>query len=139
MEFYGTRYIDVLRLIQNNPALKEPLCACSPAIKAQVVYAIETEMAVKDEDIIKRRLSRLPPLPQRGVRERNPTVDHAIAMSTKSPNPGIIVLGRIIKAAIIAFLLVISTTYGWRPSFPFGSNTAIDQDLSERLENTVRY
>ena len=57
MEFYGTRYIDVLRLIPNNPALKEPLCTCSPAIKAQVVYAIQTEMAVKGEDIIKRRLS----------------------------------------------------------------------------------
>lgn len=57
MEFYGTRYIDVLRLAQNNPALKEPLCTCSPAIKAQVVYAIQTEMAVKNEDIIKRRLS----------------------------------------------------------------------------------
>lgn len=57
MEFYGTRYKDVLRLIKNNPALKEPLCTCSPAIKAQVVYAIQTEMAVKDEDIIKRRLS----------------------------------------------------------------------------------
>jgi len=46
-----------LQLIQNNPALKEPLCTCSPAIKAQVVYAVQVEMAVKDEDIIKRRLS----------------------------------------------------------------------------------
>lgn len=57
MEFYGTRYKDVLPLTQNNPALKEPLCSCTPAIKAQVVYAVQTEMAVKDEDIIKRRLS----------------------------------------------------------------------------------
>lgn len=57
MDIYGVRYKDVLRLTQNNPALKDPLCSCSPAIKAQVVYAIETEMAVKDEDIIKRRLS----------------------------------------------------------------------------------
>ncbi len=57
MDLYGVRYKDVLQLTQNNPALKEPLCTCSPAIKAQVVYAIETEMAVKDEDIIKRRLS----------------------------------------------------------------------------------
>ena len=57
MDFYGTRYIDVLQLIQNDPALKEPLCACSPAIRAQVVYAIETEMAVRNEDIIRRRLS----------------------------------------------------------------------------------
>ena len=57
MEFYGTRYKDVLQFTQNNPALKEPLCTCSPAIKAQVVYAIEAEMAVKEEDIIRRRLS----------------------------------------------------------------------------------
>lgn len=54
---YGVRYKDVLRLTQNNPALKEPLCACSPAIKAQVVYAIETEMAVTADDIRTRRLS----------------------------------------------------------------------------------
>ncbi len=57
MELYGVRYKNILKLAQNNPALKEPLCSCSPAIKAQVVYAVETEMAVKDEDIVKRRLS----------------------------------------------------------------------------------
>ncbi len=57
MGIYGTRYKNVLQFTQNNPVLKEPLCTCSPAIKAQVVYAIETEMAVKEEDIIKRRLS----------------------------------------------------------------------------------
>ena len=39
---------------------------------------------------------------------------------------------------MITFLLVISTTYGWRPSFSSGANAAIDQDLPERLENTVR-
>ncbi len=57
MDLYGVHYKDILRLAQNNPALKEPLCTCSPAIKAQVVYAIKTEMAVKEEDIVKRRLS----------------------------------------------------------------------------------
>ena len=57
MGFYGVRYKDVLQLVQNNPDLKRPLCSCSPAIKAQVVYALQTEMAVKDEDVIKRRLS----------------------------------------------------------------------------------
>lgn len=57
MDFYGVRYKDVLALAQSNPALKEPLCTCSPAIKAQVVYALQAEMAVKEEDIIKRRLS----------------------------------------------------------------------------------
>ncbi|MBI5150352.1 MAG: glycerol-3-phosphate dehydrogenase/oxidase [Candidatus Omnitrophica bacterium] len=57
MDIYGTRYRDVVLLARKDPTLKEPLCSCSPAIKAQVVYATQTEMAVKEEDIIRRRLS----------------------------------------------------------------------------------
>ncbi len=53
---YGTRYIDVLKLTENHPELKNPICSCSPAIGAQVVYSIETEMAQTPEDIIHRRL-----------------------------------------------------------------------------------
>lgn len=56
MEKYGTRYLDVLSLTQNRPELKNPLCACSPAIGAQLAYSIETEMAQTPEDIIWRRL-----------------------------------------------------------------------------------
>lgn len=57
MGLYGVRYKDVLAMTIKNPALREPLCPCSSAIKAQVVYAIKTEMAVKEEDVIRRRLS----------------------------------------------------------------------------------
>ena len=54
---YGTRYSDVLKLTKQDPSWKSRICACSPAIAAQVVYAIKFEMAFKDEDIIWRRLS----------------------------------------------------------------------------------
>jgi glycerol-3-phosphate dehydrogenase len=57
MDFYGTRYGDVLKLTEEDAALKEPICACSPVIRAQVVYAVRTEMARTPEDIITRRLT----------------------------------------------------------------------------------
>lgn len=57
MDFYGTRYKDVLALVRADPTLKEPLCTCSLAIKAQAVYAIQSEMAITQDDLIKRRLS----------------------------------------------------------------------------------
>lgn len=56
MEVYGARYQDVLQLISKNPQLAQRLCSCSPAIQAQVVYAIETEMARTADDILFRRL-----------------------------------------------------------------------------------
>ncbi len=56
MNKYGTRYQDVVALTQKNPELKKPICSCSPAIAAQIVYAVETEMAQTKEDIIERRL-----------------------------------------------------------------------------------
>ena len=56
MNKYGTRYRDVLDLTKKDKRLKEPICRCSPAIGAQVVYSIQVEMAVTPEDIIWRRL-----------------------------------------------------------------------------------
>jgi glycerol-3-phosphate dehydrogenase len=56
-DLYGTRYNDVLTLAQNDPALKEPICSCSPFIKAQIAYALQTELAQTADDIISRRLS----------------------------------------------------------------------------------
>ncbi len=53
---YGVKYKDVLALVENDPSLGQPLCPCSPAIRAQVVYAIKTEMACAQEDIFDRRL-----------------------------------------------------------------------------------
>lgn len=54
---YGIRYQQILKLVEKNPQWKNCLCSCSPAIEAQVVYAIESEMAQTKEDIIWRRLS----------------------------------------------------------------------------------
>lgn len=53
---YGNRAEEILAMVVRDRALGEPLCGCSPAIKAQVVYAIEKEMAVTADDIIWRRL-----------------------------------------------------------------------------------
>lgn len=53
---YGMKYIDVLNLTRVDAALKNELCDCSPAIGAQVVYTIETEMAQNVDDVLMRRL-----------------------------------------------------------------------------------
>ena len=54
--FYGSRYCDVLKLVEENPSLKAPICSCSTVIRAQIVYAIRTEMARTEDDIVIRRL-----------------------------------------------------------------------------------
>lgn len=54
---YGTRYREVLRLIEKKQSLARRLCACSPAIEAQLVYSAQNEMALTADDIISRRLS----------------------------------------------------------------------------------
>ncbi len=54
---YGNRAENVLLLVEKDKKLGEPLCVCSPAIKAQVIYALENEMAKTADDIIWRRLS----------------------------------------------------------------------------------
>ena len=57
MRSYGTRFRDVLKYVGTDPALNVPICACGPVILAQVVYAIETEMARTVDDIVMRRLA----------------------------------------------------------------------------------
>ena len=57
MDLYGTRYKDVLKLAEKDPALKEKISATPLVIKAQLVYSVETEMARTVEDITDRRLS----------------------------------------------------------------------------------
>lgn len=57
INFYGTRFKDILQYVDEKPDLKEPICNCSSVIRAQVVYAIEKEMARAPEDIIMRRLT----------------------------------------------------------------------------------
>jgi glycerol-3-phosphate dehydrogenase len=56
MDLYGSRFRDVLALVKEKPGLKAPICSCSTVICAQIVYAVETEMACTQEDIIMRRL-----------------------------------------------------------------------------------
>ncbi|MBI4243576.1 MAG: FAD-dependent oxidoreductase, partial [Planctomycetes bacterium] len=57
VDVYGTKYRDVLALANQNKELLKPLCSCSLAIEAQVIYALKTEMACSEEDILYRRLS----------------------------------------------------------------------------------
>ncbi len=56
MAVYGSQYKRILKLTQMDATLKQKICACGPTIAAQVVYAIEEEMAQNPEDIIWRRL-----------------------------------------------------------------------------------
>jgi glycerol-3-phosphate dehydrogenase len=57
MDKYGTRYQDILNLIAEDKSLAQKICGCSPTIRAQLVYSVQNEMAVKPDDIIQRRLS----------------------------------------------------------------------------------
>jgi glycerol-3-phosphate dehydrogenase len=57
MDLYGSRYKDVLKLVEKDPGLKEKVSEMPPVIKAQLVYSVETEMARTVEDITDRRLS----------------------------------------------------------------------------------
>jgi glycerol-3-phosphate dehydrogenase len=57
MDLYGSRYKDVLKLVEKDPSLKEKVSENPPVIKAQLVYSVEAEMARTVEDIIDRRLS----------------------------------------------------------------------------------
>ena len=56
IKFYGSRYWDVLKLIDDDSSLRSKLCSCSLAIRAQVAYACKVEMAKTFEDIFSRRL-----------------------------------------------------------------------------------
>lgn len=54
---YGRRYKNVLALIKDDTELAKPICEQSLAIRAQIVYAIKTEMAQTFDDIFIRRLN----------------------------------------------------------------------------------
>ncbi len=56
MDKYGTRFKDILHFVQEDPRLKEKICTCSPAIRAQVAYSIKVEMVCMVDDVIWRRL-----------------------------------------------------------------------------------
>ena len=52
---YGAKAIEVLALTRENPALRESISPDLPDIKAQIVYAVERELAYTLVDILRRR------------------------------------------------------------------------------------
>ncbi|MEM9161795.1 MAG: glycerol-3-phosphate dehydrogenase [Cyanobacteria bacterium P01_F01_bin.4] len=52
---YGARAVEVMQLIQATPALGEPIVPDLPDVKAQVVYAVRSELAQTILDICRRR------------------------------------------------------------------------------------
>jgi glycerol-3-phosphate dehydrogenase len=56
IDTYGIRYQDVLKIAEGSAPLREPIVPGQPSIKAQIVYALQVEMAQNEEDILQRRL-----------------------------------------------------------------------------------
>jgi glycerol-3-phosphate dehydrogenase len=52
---YGRSHMDILALGFGDRKLLEPLCPGCPVVKAEVIYAVEDEMAVTLEDFMSRR------------------------------------------------------------------------------------
>ena len=52
---YGAKALDVLPLTKDNPALREQISPNHPDIKAQIVYAVQSELACTLVDILRRR------------------------------------------------------------------------------------
>jgi len=55
IEYYGSYYEKILKLAQKNPKLLEPLEKGLLHIKAEIIYAVEDESAVKLSDVLLRR------------------------------------------------------------------------------------
>ena len=55
IEQYGSEYQSVLRLVQENPVLGQPLSESTLVIGAEVVHAVRFEMAQKLADVVFRR------------------------------------------------------------------------------------
>jgi glycerol-3-phosphate dehydrogenase len=52
---YGSDRVEIQKLIKENPELGEPLHDRLPYLKAEVIWAVEQEMAMTVEDILSRR------------------------------------------------------------------------------------
>lgn len=52
---YGSEAVDVLRLIEDDPALGDPLVAGLPYRRAEAVHAVRHEMATTLDDVLSRR------------------------------------------------------------------------------------
>lgn len=55
LSVYGARSGEVLALTEQSPDLAQPIVAQRPDIRAQIVFAVEAEMAHAFEDILRRR------------------------------------------------------------------------------------
>jgi glycerol-3-phosphate dehydrogenase len=55
LHLYGSRAADVVRPALDDPALLEPLVPGRPDLRAQERYAREHELAIRDEDVLRRR------------------------------------------------------------------------------------
>src|SRR5581483_10854101 len=55
IHLYGARAADVVRPALDDPSLLEPLVAGRPDVRAQDAYARGHELAVRDEDVLRRR------------------------------------------------------------------------------------
>jgi glycerol-3-phosphate dehydrogenase len=53
---FGTAAEHILALANEDPALRQPILAGRPAIRAEVVYSVRQEMAATIEDVLARRL-----------------------------------------------------------------------------------
>jgi glycerol-3-phosphate dehydrogenase len=56
LDIYGSERKNIDKLIYENPELSEKLHPEFPYIKAEVVWAVRTEMAIKLEDVLARRI-----------------------------------------------------------------------------------
>ena len=52
---YGLDAFDVLKLVEADPAQKEPALSCSPILRCELEYARQSEMVVTLDDLFRRR------------------------------------------------------------------------------------
>jgi glycerol-3-phosphate dehydrogenase len=67
VETYGTEYLKVLAYARKSPDLLQPLAPDVPVLAAEVIYAVEEEMALSLEDFMARRTELLLFEPQHGL------------------------------------------------------------------------
>jgi len=55
ISLYGTQFRQIIELAEANPELKQPICDGHPAIRAQIVFAVQNELAETLDDVYLRR------------------------------------------------------------------------------------
>jgi glycerol-3-phosphate dehydrogenase len=59
LHYYGSDSIPIRKMMEKEPSLAEPLHSKLPYLKAQVVWAVQCEMARTVEDVLSRRMRAL--------------------------------------------------------------------------------